>query len=139
MGVQLENLEFYGEKSSPTAIVIRSNYSSEGIQFFSPSDFSQQLGYMRRPKGYVVDPHIHNQVPRTITHTQEVLVIKSGICEVNLYDERHVRTNQIQLYAGDIILLAHGGHDVRVLEDCEIIEIKQGPYAGDQDKVRFSV
>ena len=135
----MENLEFYGEKSSPTAIVIRSNFSSEGIQFFSPNDFSQQLGYMRRPRGYIVEPHIHNQVARTITHTQEVLLIKSGVCEVNLYGEDHVKTDQIQLSAGDIILLAHGGHDVRVLEDCEIIEIKQGPYAGDQDKVRFSV
>jgi len=136
-GFELENLEFYGNESSPSAIVIRSNYSSEGIEFFSPNDYSQQLGYMRRPKGYVVEPHIHNQVSRTITHTQEVLVIKSGICEVNLYNEDRVRTDQIRLTRGDIILLAHGGHDVRVLEDCEIIEIKQGPYAGDKDKVRF--
>jgi len=135
----MENLEFYGDRSAPSAIVIRSNFSSEGIQFFSPNDYSQQLGYMRRPKGYVVDPHIHNQVSRTITQTQEVLVIKSGKCEVNLYNEVHARINRIQLSEGDIILLAHGGHDVRVIEDCEIIEIKQGPYSGDQDKVRFSV
>jgi hypothetical protein len=68
-----------------------------------------------------------------------VLVIKSGVCEVNLYNEKRLKTDQIRLVKGDIILLAHGGHDVRVLEDCEIVEIKQGPYAGDQDKVRFSV
>jgi hypothetical protein len=135
----LENLEFYGDKSSPSAIVVRAAYSSEGIEFFSPNDFSQQLGYMRRPAGYVVAPHIHNKVERMITQTQEVLVIRSGACEVNLYNEEHERTDSIRLHRGDIILLAHGGHDVRVLEDCEIVEIKQGPYAGDQDKKRFSV
>jgi hypothetical protein len=41
------------------------------------------------------------------------------------------------LSAGDVILLAFGGHGFEMLEPTEIIEVKQGPYAGDQDKTRF--
>ena len=41
------------------------------------------------------------------------------------------------LEAGDIILLAAGGHGFEVIEEVEMVEIKQGPYLGDRDKVRF--
>ena len=60
------------------AIIISANYYSEGIEFFTPSDFSQQLGYMNRPLGYVIPPHVHNPVPREVQFTKEVLFIRSG-------------------------------------------------------------
>ena len=36
-----------------------------------------------------------------------------------------------------MVLLAYGGHGFEMLQDSEIIEVKQGPYAGDQDKTLF--
>ena len=42
------------------ALILRADYHAEGIQFFTPGDFSQQLGYMNRPVGYVIPPHVHN-------------------------------------------------------------------------------
>ena len=72
------------------AIIIKQNYSSEGISFFTPGDFSQQLGYMNRPAGYKIKPHIHNPVLREVVYTQEVLFIKSGKVRVDFYDERKV-------------------------------------------------
>ena len=39
--------------------------------------------------------------------------------------------------AGDVILLAAGGHGMTMLEPTEIIEVKQGPYTGVEDKERF--
>src|SRR3989338_58470 len=118
------------------AIIVSNSYSDKGIKFFTPNDFSQQLAYMNRPKGYKIEPHVHNAVPRNIDWTQEVLFIKSGRVQVDFYDQKRVYLESRVLSAGDVILLAHGGHGFKMLEETEMIEVKQGPYAGDQDKTR---
>ncbi len=120
------------------AIIIRHDYSPEGIHFFTPATFSQQLAYMRHPAGKVIFPHVHNHLPREIYYTQEVLVIKRGKLQVDLYDDRRGYLESRVLVTGDVILLASGGHGFTVLEDLEMIEVKQGPYAGELDKTRFS-
>ena len=119
-------------------IIIRHNYYSEGIKFFTPHDFSQQLGYMNRPKGYIIPPHIHNSVVREVHFTKEVLFIKSGKVRVDFYDDRQNYLESCILNQGDVILLAFGGHGFEMIEESEIIEVKQGPYACDSDKTRFS-
>jgi hypothetical protein len=119
------------------AIILRDNYKSEGISFFTPNDFSQQLGYMNRPKGYKIDPHLHNRVKRKIEYTNEVLLIKSGKVRVDFYDENKNYFESRMLNKGDVILLVQGGHGFEMLEQSEIIEIKQGPYIDDNDKTRF--
>ena len=128
------NIEYFGEISSPNAIVIRSNYESEGIEFFSPLEFPQQLGYMKRPAGYEVAPHRHNQIDRKIEKTQEVLIIRSGECVVTLFNDLNMPTDIIELYSGDVILLAQGGHGIKMKTECQIIEVKQGPYLAELDK-----
>ena len=119
------------------AIIIKQNYSSEGISFFTPGDFSQQLGYMNRQAGYKIKPHIHNPVLREVVYTQEVLFIKSGKVRVDFYDDRKVYLESDLLLKGDIILLASGGHGFEMIEESEIIEVKQGPFSGNIDKTRF--
>jgi hypothetical protein len=119
------------------AVLLRTGYSSPGIAFFTPDNFSQQLGYMNRPKGYVIAPHRHNLVPREVVQTQEVLFIKSGRVRVDFYDDAQVYLESRVLESGDVILLATGGHGFEMLDPSEIIEVKQGPYIGELDKVRF--
>nr|WP_121270553.1 hypothetical protein [Pedobacter schmidteae] len=119
------------------SVIIRSNYTKDGIDFFTPDDFSQQLGYMNRPEGYEIPPHVHNLVPRSITLTQEVLFIKSGKVRVDYYDNNKVYLESRIVESGDVVLLATGGHGFKMLEKSEIIEVKQGPYCGEMDKVRF--
>jgi mannose-6-phosphate isomerase-like protein (cupin superfamily) len=121
------------------AIILQSDFSSETetIEFFTPGDFSQQLGYMNRPKNYVIEPHLHNQINREVHLTNEVLFIKSGKIRVDFYDQHKQYFESYILNKGDIILLVLGGHGFEMLEKSEIIEVKQGPYAGDKDKVRF--
>lgn len=127
------NIEFYGPKAKPNAIVIRGSAKAEGIEFYSPQDFPQQIGLMSRPKGYLVPGHVHNEVPRQIVLTQEVLMIRSGRCEVTLLNPNSEQI-RIELMKGDVILLASGGHSIRMLDDTEILEVKQGPYLGPDDK-----
>ncbi len=119
------------------ALILRANYRSDGIAFFTPNDFSQQLGYMNRPSGYVIPPHVHNAVVREVQFTKEVLFIKSGKVRVDFYDDNQNYLESRILIQGDVILLAFGGHGFEMLEASEMIEVKQGPYAGDADKTRF--
>lgn len=119
------------------AIIIRSHFRADGIAFFTPGEFSQQLGYMNRAKGYVIPPHVHNPIVREVIHTNEVLLIKSGRVRVDFYNEEKVYLESRILSSGDVILLAFGGHGFEMLETSEIIEVKQGPYSGDLDKTRF--
>lgn len=120
------------------AIVVRANYHKEGIEFFTPDDFSQQLAYMSRPAGYQIAPHVHNKVQREVFYTQEVLFIKKGKLKIDFYDNDRNHVNTSVLVTGDVILLAAGGHGFEMLEPTEMIEVKQGPYAGENDKTRFT-
>jgi hypothetical protein len=120
------------------AVILRTCYSSEGIKFFTPDDFSQQLGYMNRPQGYVISPHVHNPVAREVLYTKEVLFIKSGKVRVDFYDDDQTYLESRILQQGDVLLLAYGGHGFEMLEPTEMIEVKQGPYAGEADKTRFT-
>ena len=119
------------------AIVIRAEYQSAGIEFFTERDSSQQLGYMCRPAGYIVDAHRHNPVEREVTQTQEVLFIRRGRCLLNLYGSGDTVIMSSELHTGDVVLLAAGGHGLYMLDETEIIEVKQGPFSGDHDKTRF--
>ena len=92
---------------------------------------------MKRPKGYKIPAHIHKPVPREVKYTQETLFIKVGRVEIKFYDEKKEFLESRILKTGDVILLVSGGHDFFMLEDTEIIEVKQGPYAGEEDKERF--
>ena len=119
------------------AFILRTSHKEPGIQFFTPGDFSQQLGYMNRPEGYLIPPHVHNPVPREVQYTKEVLFIKSGRVRIDFYDDDQTYLESRVLETGDVILLAFGGHGFEMLEPTEMIEVKQGPYAGEQDKTRF--
>lgn len=131
------SIERFEDDGLLLALVIRASYTAGGIEFFTDQDSSQQLGYMNRPAGYQVAPHHHKLVHRNVKATQEVLLVRRGSCRLDLYGTGHEVVRNAVLLAGDVVLLASGGHGLVMLEQTEIIEIKQGPYAGDQDKVRF--
>lgn len=119
------------------AIIIRSEFQKDGIEFFTPDSFSQQLAYMNRPADYIIQPHVHNPVHRSVDYTLETLFIRKGRVRVDFYDNDQNYLRSVELKTGDVILLATGGHGFQMQEDTEMIEVKQGPYAGDEDKTRF--
>lgn len=128
--------EIYSE-SQLIAIIIRHSYSTEGIEFYTPDDSSQQLGYMNRPNGFKIQPHRHTFNERTVTMTQETLFVRSGKIRVDFFSNSQRYLKSAVLTTGDVILLAGGGHGFEMLERSEIIEVKQGPYDAEKDKVRF--
>ena len=130
-------IEYIKYNKITLAIIIRNSFSTNDIKFFTPQNFSQQLGYMKRKKGYIIEPHVHNEISREITLTQEVLLLRSGKVRVDFYNDDKKYTESSILYPGDVILLANGGHGFAMLEESEIIEVKQGPYLEEKDKEKF--
>ncbi|WP_139556661.1 cupin domain-containing protein [Methylotetracoccus oryzae] len=131
-------IEYIVQLDRTLAVLLRAGFHEDGIRFFTPGDFSQQLGYMNRPAGYVIPPHVHNPVRREVQYTNEVLFIKSGRVRVDFYDDEQNYLESRVLQQGDVLLLIVGGHGFEMLEKSEIIEVKQGPYAGEGDKTRFA-
>lgn len=130
----IEHITYYNQL---LAVIVSEKFDKPGIHFFTPNNLSQQLAYMRHPVGKVIQPHVHNFVLREVQYTQEVLLIKKGKLRVDFYNEQQEYLESHILEAGDVILLVTGGHGFEVLEEVEIIEVKQGPYVGEQDKTRF--
>ena len=133
----MEKIEQIVHEGEILAIIIPSNFEEPGLHFFTPDSFSQQLAYMQHPTGKIIDPHVHNEVPRNVKYTQEVLLIKKGKFRVDFYSNNKEYLESRTLNSGDVILLASGGHGFEMMEETVMIEVKQGPYAGDNDKVRF--
>ena len=130
----IERIEFEG---SELAIILRSGMAEQGIRFFTPPEFSQQLGCMRHAAGHVIEPHVHNPVQRAVHFTQEALFLRRGRLRVDFYSRAGAYLESRELRAGDVILLIQGGHGFEVLEEIEMVEVKQGPYVGDSDKTRI--
>lgn len=125
-------------QSQLIALIISSRFNQPGIQFFTPPDFSQQLAYINYPVGKIIQPHIHNHVLREVKFTQEVLFLRKGKLRVDFYSELQEYIESYTLESGDVILLVSGGHGFEVIEEIEMIEVKQGPYIGEQDRIKFN-
>lgn len=125
------------DEGQTLALIVTSQYSGEGISFFTPDDYSQQMAYMHHPKGHIILPHVHNMVRREVFYTNEVLFIRKGKIRCDFYTKEKEYVSSYVLQAGDVILLVSGGHGFECLEETEMFEVKQGPYAGEGDKTRF--
>lgn len=121
------------------ALIIREpDRVGPGIHFYTDPTMPQQVAYMKHERGKKIEAHVHSAIPRQISNTMEVLIIQKGILKVDFYgsDGKHVASHY--LLPGAICILIEGGHGFTVLEDLEAIEVKQGPYAGEKDKIRFN-
>ena len=130
-------LWIHGVNGNQLGLIVRSWFSVSGIDFLTPDTFGQQVAYMNRPKGEIIQAHIHEPISRTLIGTQEVLYIRKGRIRVDFYESDRTYVSSMILEAGDLMLLNTGGHGFEVLEDIDMIEIKQGPFAEGRDKTRF--
>jgi hypothetical protein len=132
-------IETIHDAGAVVAIIIYDDHrlDEDQIEFITPNDFTLQLGYMNRPAGYQVIPHIHHPVRRETIGTQEVLIVKRGVIEIDFYSFAQVYLESRRLSAGDVIMLAGAGHAITVVETATIVEVKNGPFVPGADKGRF--
>lgn len=134
----LPEVETIRDGEQTIAIVLHGSLRRDGVTFLTPPDYSQQMAFMRHPKGHRIKPHTHKKAPRAVEYTLEVLFIRSGKLRVDLYRDDKSYLQSIVLEADDTILLVSGGHGFEFLETGEMIEVKQGPYLGlELDKEQF--
>lgn len=130
-------IKFYKDsKEHIMALLIPADYSASGIEFLTEDSAFQQVAYMGHPKGHTIVPHYHKRKERVVDYTCETLIVRKGILEVILY-ESEMERYRFYMSSGDVLTLYSGGHGFNVMEDIEMIEIKQGPFMGPEDKTRF--
>ena len=130
-------MQSISDDSGLLAVIIRADFQADGIVFATPNELPQQLGYMKRPAGYEIDPHVHVLKRYDVQYSSETLFIRKGKVRIDFYSEDRQYLSSEILMAGDVVLLSRGGHGFEMLEESEIIEVKQGPYESDNDKIRF--
>ncbi len=119
------------------AYIIPSSLQPEKTVFFTEPELKQQVGFVVYPRGGTIVRHVHKRIQRQLVGTSEVLLIRSGQCEVDIYTNERVLVSSHTLSAGDLLLMVDGGHGFRMTEDTVFLEIKQGPYLGVDEKERF--
>ena len=131
-------IEKIKHKKKLLALIVRGKYrNKKGITFFTPNDSTQQFGYMKHNKKYIIKPHLHKKRMTKIHYTTEVILILKGILRVDFYSGIKKYLFSKILKEKDIIMLVHGGHGFKVLKNVEMLEIKQGPYSLSKDKIKF--
>ena len=126
-------------KNKMYALIVRSKFRKKsGINFFTSKEATQQFGYMKHKKNYLIMPHKHNKRLTKILITTEVIIIFKGILRVDFYSDKKKYLFSKKIYAGDIVMLVNGGHGFKVLKDVEMLEVKQGPYSLSADKTKFN-
>lgn len=119
------------------AMIITADHRTDGWEFLTDGENSMQIAAMGHSAGHLIAPHRHPKTDRHIHDTREILIVRSGAMRVDFYDADDVFVVSETLRGGDIIFLNEGGHGFEILEDCQFVEVKQGPYLKEGDKIRF--
>lgn len=119
------------------ALLIKANTKTDNTAFFTQPEANLQVGHVVYSKKTSIKRHIHKTIHRKLDRTEEVLIVKKGRCNIDIYDENKKLITTRKLSEGDIIILVSGGHGFKILEDTVLLEIKQGPYTGVVEKDRF--
>jgi hypothetical protein len=122
------------------AEIIWADTSVEHTRFFSPEESSFQFGLLAHAAGYREAPHYHKAATRVIEDLQQMFVVQRGVVDVELYTDERRLFRVVRLNPGDAIVLVHGIHAIRVIEDFQALSVKQGPFLGDEvDKVEVAL
>jgi hypothetical protein len=118
-------------------ILVRAGLVPSQTEFITPPEYKQQVGFVVYPAGGEIARHVHRSLERNLVGTSEVLVVKKGHCSIDIYNDKHDFVARRELFVGDVVIMVGGGHGFQMMEDTVFLEIKQGPYAGMDEKERF--
>ncbi len=132
-----EQVEHITWKGKPLAYIIKAEMSPQETTFLTPPTFKQQVGFVVYPAGGEIQRHVHRPLERHLMGTSEVLIVRRGRCEIDIYNNERELVATRELWQGDIMLMVDGGHGFRMIDDTVFLEVKQGPYTGIEEKERF--
>ncbi len=132
-----ERVETVTHQGKIICMLIRSEPLPETTTFYTSSELPLQVGNIVYPAGSEIPRHSHRPMSRNVVGTPEVLVVQKGRMMLDVYADERTFLCRREMGPGDVILLAAGGHGFHFLENTVLLEVKQGPYQGDQEKERF--
>ena len=118
-------------------LIVTGRFVPEKTTFLTSPDLKQQVGFIVYGKGKEIPRHGHRLIERQIVGTSEVIVVWKGSCELDIYNDQKALIATRMLNQGDIMVMVGGGHGFRMCEDTILLEVKQGPYPGLDEKERF--
>jgi hypothetical protein len=133
----MSNIETILFSGQVLCVLIRSAFMPDQTTFLTPPEYKQQVGYVVYPQNGEVARHVHVPLERHLIGTSEVILVKKGACLLDVYNDAHELVATRELKTGDLMLMVGGGHGFRMQEETVLLEIKQGPYTGMEEKERF--
>ena len=133
----MEHVEHITSHGKSLTYIIRAEIDPKQTTFLTPSELKQQVGFVVYHSGGEVKRHVHRPLERHLIGTSEVIVVRRGRCQIDIYDDERQLVATREIRAGDIMLMTGGGHGFRMLEDTVLLEVKQGPYTGIEEKEHF--
>lgn len=133
----MDHVEQIMSNGRTLAFIVRAAVAPSATTFLTPPALEQQVGFVVYRAGGVIARHTHVPLERRVGGTSEVIVVRSGRCELDVYDDDRALVATRELHVGDVMLMVGGGHGFRMLDDTVLLEVKQGPYTGDAEKALF--
>jgi hypothetical protein len=130
-------VEVIEKDGKPLTYIVRTSHLPSQTTFLTPPELLQQVGFVVYPEGGEVARHVHRLIERRVVGTAEVVLVQQGRCMLDVYSDVKELVASRELGPGDLMLLVGGGHGFRMLADTVLLEIKQGPYTGLEEKERF--
>lgn len=119
------------------ATVVRADFHPDTTTFVTSDDLPMQVGFVVYAAGGEIQRHTHRPIERSLVGTSETLVVREGRCTVEIYDVDRALVATVELGRGDLVSFVAGGHGFRMSEDTVLLEVKQGPYTGQEEKEQF--
>jgi len=133
----MDHVEQIAWQGKALAYIIRGDIDPDKTTFLTPPEYKQQVGFVVYPAGGEIRRHVHRPLERHLVGTSEVLLVRRGRCEADIYNDEREWVATRELRDGDILLMVSGGHGFRMLEHTVFLEVKQGPYTGIDEKEGF--
>ena len=124
-------------KGKVLAIVFSKDLPVEGVRFLTPTSYPLQIGMLDHKLGKNVPLHIHKDMRYKVNTTQEFLYVIKGQAEITIATKQWEVLEKFPLFQGDFILFVSGAHGVNIKKGSRLIEVKQGPYPGDDYAKRY--
>jgi len=130
-------MEIFDDFGNLLGLYVSRKFFKDGKKFLTSNESEFQVGVFKLDKGEEIISHTHKDQNRNIVKTSEAITVISGKLKVNFFDLNQKYIRSIEVSSGESIILVGGGHGIEIIEDSKFIEIKQGPYKEDTDKIRF--
>lgn len=132
-----QSFEIIAKDGMDLCYIVSAGFEPKSTTFLTRPEFKQQVGFIKYSAGGEIARHVHVPLERHLVGTSEVVLVRRGRCRLDVYSDDRELVATRELGPGDLVLMVAGGHGFQIHEDTVLLEVKQGPYLGLEEKERF--